>query len=139
MLPSARPLTTSWPMKGSVSALFDRAGEFRRLALVAIDAEYMRKIALSVGLVADEHALPVLGGGQRIADRSFVAAYLLDDRLQQVDGVVIRNRKVVGRHFVFVLDALRPVHDLCIRRGLRNHAADGVAAVGLCGRQIVQR
>src|SRR6266478_5058071 len=104
MLPNARPLTTNWPMKRSVSALFDRAGQFRRLALVAIDTKRMCKIALSIGLVGDEHALPVLGGGQRIADRRFVAADLLDDRLQQVDGVVIRNRKVVGRHFVFVLD-----------------------------------
>src|ERR1700688_4227895 len=103
MLPSARPLTTSWPMKGSVSAFFDRADQIWRLALVAIDTKRVGQIALGIGLVGDEHAFPVLGGRQRIADRRFIAANLLDDRFQHIDGVVIRNREIVGGHFIFLL------------------------------------
>src|ERR1700730_13675997 len=125
--------------EGSVPVLFDRANQFRRLALVAIDAERMGKIALGVGLIADQHALPVLGGGQRIADRRFVAADLLDDRFYHVDSVVIRHREIVGWNFIFILDALGPIQDFCIRRYLRNHAADRIAAVGLGGRQVVER
>src|SRR5260370_8401182 len=96
MLPSARPLTTSWPMQGSVSALFDRAGQFGSLALVAIDAERVREVARFVGLVADQHALKIFGGGERIADRSLVAADFLDDRFQHVHRVVIRPREILS-------------------------------------------
>src|SRR5258705_11592842 len=102
MLPSARPLTTSWPMKRSVSAFRDRAVQYRRLALVAINAERVREIAVRIRRVTDQHALPVLGGGERIADRRLVAADLFDDRFQHVDGVVIRHREIVGGDFVFV-------------------------------------
>src|ERR1700737_910885 len=109
MLPSARPLTTSWPMKGSVSAFFDRTGQFRYLAFVAIDTERVREIAHCIGLVADQHALPVLGSGERIADRRLVAADFFDDRFQHVDRIVIRHREIVGGHLVFVLYMLRPV------------------------------
>src|SRR5258708_32411760 len=108
MLPSARPLTTSWPMKGSVSAFFDRADQLRRLSLVAIDTKRVGQIALRIGLVGDEHALPVLGGSQRIADRRFIAADLLDDRFQHVDVVVIRRCKIVGGEFVLVLTERPP-------------------------------
>src|SRR5271163_1220058 len=103
MLPSARPLTTSWPMRGSEPAFLDRADQFRRLSLVAVDTERMREIARRIGLVGNQHALPVLGSGERIADRGLVAADLLDDRLEHVNGVVIGDGEVVGRHFVFVL------------------------------------
>src|SRR5580692_4489417 len=124
MLPSARPLTTSWPMRELESAFLDRADEFRRLSLVAVDSERMREIARRVGLVGNQHALPVLGGGERVTDRGLVAADLLDDRFEHVDGVVIGDGEVVGRHLVFVLYALGPVEDFGIARCLRNHAAD---------------
>src|ERR1700722_17112759 len=102
MLPSARPLMTSWPMRGLESAFLDRANQFRRLSLVAVDSERMCEIARRVGLVGNQDALPVLGRGKRIADRGLVAADLLDDRFEHVDGVVIGDGEVVGRHFVFV-------------------------------------
>src|ERR1700722_19460326 len=97
MLPSARPLTTSWPMRGSEPAFLDWTGQFRRLALVAIDAERMREVAQRIGLIGDQHAFPIFGGGERITDGRFVAADLFDDRFQEIDGVVIRDGEVVGR------------------------------------------
>src|ERR1700722_19126282 len=112
MLPSARPLTTSWPMRKSESAFLDRAGQFRRLSLVTVDAKRVCEIAQRIGLIGNQHALPVLGGSQRVANGRFVATDLLDDRFQHVDGVVIGDGEVVGRHFVFVLYALRPIQDL---------------------------
>src|SRR5581483_2106734 len=109
MLPSARPLTTSWPMRKSESAFLDRASQFRRLALVAIDAERMREIAEAICLVGNQHALPVLGRGERVADGRLVAPDFLDDRFQEIDGVVIGDSEVVGRNLEFVLHALRPI------------------------------
>src|ERR1700728_969986 len=103
MLPSARPLTTSWPMRRSESAFLDRASQLRCLPLVAIDTKRVCEIAEFVGTVGNQHALPVLGGGKSIADRRLVAADFFDDRFQEVDRVVIRDGKVVGRDLVFLL------------------------------------
>src|SRR5437016_13906509 len=100
MLPSASPLTTSWPIENSVPGFLDRPDQLRRLALVAVDAERMGEIALSIGLVADQQPLPVFGGGERVANRRLVAADLLDDRFQHVDGVVIGHREIVRGHLV---------------------------------------
>src|SRR5260221_10136436 len=100
MLPSASPLTTSWPIESSVSGFLDRPDQLGRLALVAVDAERVGEIAGSVGLIADQQALPILGGGNRIADRRLVAADLLDNQFQHVDGVVIRDREIVRGHLV---------------------------------------
>src|ERR1700722_18550410 len=112
MLPSARPLTMSWPMRRLESAFLDRADQFGRLPLVAVNSQRMREIARRIGLVGNQHAFPVLGGGERVADRGLVAADLLDDRFEHVDGVVIGDGEVVGRYLVFVLHALGPVEDL---------------------------
>src|SRR5579863_6839041 len=114
MLPSARPLTTSWPMWKSESAFLDRTGQFRRLSLVAIDAERMSEIAQAVGLIRNQHAFPVFGCGERVADRRLVAADFFDDRFQQVDRVVIGDGEIVGRDLVFVLYAFRPIQNLWI-------------------------
>src|SRR5579871_5212573 len=124
MLPSARPLTTSWPMMGSESAFPDRARQFRGLALVAIDAKRMGEIAETICLVGDQHALPVLGRRKRVADRDLVAADLLDDRFEEIDGVVIGDSEVVGRNLELVLHALGPIQNLWIGRRLRDHAAN---------------
>src|ERR1700743_178616 len=98
MLPSARPLTTSWPMRKSESAFLDRPGQFRSLALVAVDTERMREIASPVALVCAQHALPVLGGGECIANGGLVATDFLDDRFEHVDRVIVGDREVVGRY-----------------------------------------
>src|SRR5271154_5260253 len=107
MLPSARPLTISWPMRGSVPAFLDRANQLRRLSLVAVNAERMCKVSQRIGLVGYQHALPVLGGGECVANGGFVAADLLDDRFQEIDGVVIGDGEVVGRALIFVLHPFR--------------------------------
>src|SRR5579863_9488771 len=111
MLPSARPLTTSWPMTGSEPVFLDRPDQFRRFALVAIDAKRMRKIAKRIGLISNQHAFPVAGGGERVANGRLVAAHFLDDRFEHVDRVVIRHGEIVGRYFVFVLHALGPIEN----------------------------
>src|SRR3954453_14080574 len=98
MLPSASPLTTSWPIRRSVAVFPDRPDQFRCFALVAINAEGVSEIARTVGLIADQQALPILGGGKCLANSGFVAADLFDDGLQHVDRVVVRDGKIVGRH-----------------------------------------
>src|SRR4030081_2452405 len=107
MLPSARPLTMSWPMKDLESVFLNRPGKLRCLALVAVDAERVCEVAPRVRLVVDQHALPVFGGRQCVTYRRLVAADFLDDRFQHVHGIVVRDGKIVGWYLVFFLHAFR--------------------------------
>ena len=79
----------------------------------------------------------VAASASRIAGLSQPTFSMID--FKHIDRVVIRHCEIVRRNLVFVLNALRPIHDLSIRRGLRDHAADGVGAVSLCRRQIIER
>src|SRR5580692_1288977 len=97
MLPSARPLMTSWPMRKSESAFLDGTSQFRRFSLVAVDAKRMCKIAQRIGLIGNQHALPVLGCSERVTNGRLVATDFFDDRFEHVDGVVIRHGEIVGR------------------------------------------
>src|SRR3981081_1217991 len=103
MLPSARPLTTSCPIRRLESTFLDRSDQFGRLALVAIDAEHVGEVTGGTGLIAYQQALPILCRRQRVADRRLVAADLLDDRLQHVNGIVIGDRAIVTRNVALVL------------------------------------
>src|ERR1700745_2538521 len=103
MLPSARPLMTSWPMKDLESAFLNRPGKLRCLAFVAVDAERVCEVAPRVRLVVNQHAFPVFGGRQCVTYSRLVAADFFDDRFQHIDGVVVRDGKIVCRYLVFFL------------------------------------
>src|SRR5882757_2285119 len=116
MLPSARPLMTSWPMRDLESAFLNRPGELRCLALVAVDAERVCEVTLRVRLVVDQHAFPALGGRQCVTYRLLAAADFFDDRFQHISVVVVRDSKVVCRYPVFFLHAFGPIQDFGVGR-----------------------